>query len=458
MSRLLTVDEIENIVSFIEPQKGIPLKTAKSIVESTKKDLRLQLSKVSVIPQTIPELKKSIEKMYFSSLIQAGESVGIISAQSFGQQQTQKNLNTFHTAGSADNNTSNIETRFAELLSSTKSKKAKTNTSHIYLTHGNDSIASVRKTVGSSLIDLNLSKIIQKNPDLEAYQICVDKEEEAWYAPFEHLYNNKFRQYKDCISLKINMDILFTYKLTLEQVSHCIEKYSDVACVFSPDCFGQLDVFVDTSCIDLLEKVQLTEETKIPVYLEETVVPDLMKIRVAGIEGISQMFFVKKGDEWMIETDGVNFQKILSHPDFDSTRCLTSNIWDIYETLGIEATRQFMIEQFTEIISGVNRCHSMLLVDRMTSTGTILSISRYTMRKTEGGPFSRCSFEETLKNFMNAGLFGQKEVVDGVSASIICGTRPKNGSGMCSVMFDTSKLIQISKEKKQQEENEFSEY
>jgi hypothetical protein len=38
--------------------------------------------------------------------------------------------------------------------------------------------------------------------------------------------------------------------------------------------------------------------------------------------------------------------------------------------------------------------------------------------------------EETLGNFLNAGIYGQEESTKGVSASIICGKTPQLGSGI----------------------------
>ena len=93
MTRLLTSEEIENILDFIKPQLGIPLKTAMSIVEINKNKLRNQLKTQKVYPEIIPSLKENIHKNYLSTLIQPGESVGIICAQSIGEQNTQSTLN-----------------------------------------------------------------------------------------------------------------------------------------------------------------------------------------------------------------------------------------------------------------------------------------------------------------------------------------------------------------------------
>ena len=91
--RFLTEDEIENILDFIKPNKSIPIATAKSIIHITKEKFRNQLKKQKLYPEIIPELKKQLENKYRESLIEPGESVGIIAAQSIGEKQTQSTLN-----------------------------------------------------------------------------------------------------------------------------------------------------------------------------------------------------------------------------------------------------------------------------------------------------------------------------------------------------------------------------
>jgi hypothetical protein len=58
------------------------------------------------------------------------------------------------------------------------------------------------------------------------------------------------------------------------------------------------------------------------------------------------------------------------------------------------------------------------------------------MRREESGPFGKASFEETLDNFLKAGVFGQEEPTRGVSASIICGKIAPIGTGMCDLAMN----------------------
>jgi DNA-directed RNA polymerase II subunit RPB1 len=119
-------------------------------------------------------------------------------------------------------------------------------------------------------------------------------------------------------------------------------------------------------------------------------------------------------------------------------------VWEIYETLGIEAARNFLVEEFGNVISSdgtfVNESHALLLVDRMTYSGTIISVSRYGMKKENCGPIAKASFEESLDNFTKAGAFSEKENTNGVSASIMLGKLARFGTGICDVLVDVDQL------------------
>jgi hypothetical protein len=83
----------------------------------------------------------------------------------------------------------------------------------------------------------------------------------------------------------------------------------------------------------------------------------------------------------------------------------------------------------------INVCHVMLLVDIMTFSGTISSVSRYGIKRAQAGPLAKASFEESLDNFLKAGVFGDVETTNGVSASIMCGKRSKIGTGLCDLLY-----------------------
>lgn len=436
--RHLTSTEIEGILDFIKPLKSLPFETAQSIVEIQKKPLNIQLSKIQIYPELIPELKKKVQSDYFKSLIQPGESVGVVAAQSIGEKNTQSVLNVFHLAGQGEKLVTQGVPRMNELLQ--VPQKPKIVNSKIYLKNNNQTIQKLRNSVANQFAAVSL-KAVSAN-----YEISLDKEDELWYdLYYEVSGQNRPPNYKHCISFKLKPELVYKNRLSLSSIALAFENYfDDVFCIVSPLSEMQIDVFVDTTAISFEENELLfiTRDNYELIYLEEKVLPALLQFTVCGIEGINTIFYSVENGEWFLETEGCNFLKLLGHALVDFTRTVSNNVWDIYNQLGIEAARYFLINEFQQTLGDVNTCHISLLVDKQTFTGSIRPISRYTLKKDNCGVMSKASFEESVDIYLNSALSGESDKLKGVSASIICGKRANMGTGMMELKVDFNALLQ----------------
>lgn len=445
MTRLLTSEEIEYMLDFIVPQKGVPHASAMSICEHNKERFRVQLKGEMVYPEIIEELKSMMEKEYFSSLVHPGEAVGVICAQSIGEKNTQTALNTFHKAGQSEKTMTEGVPRFQELLNATRNQKRVNH--KIFFNKGNSDVKSLRATVGSSIAGLTLGDLTLKT------KIFKDKADERWYEPFQILNGHCIFELKSCVRVWLNTKKLFEFKITEQNVSEKIESaYDDIFCIVNPMECGVIDIFVNTNnVVELLDDKNIAfvnPENAIEVYLEDVVEPNMEKVEICGIQSVDEIFYVKENGEWILETNATNsdplkcnnLRTIMSLPHVDQDKTTSNNIWEIYETLGIAATKEFLVEEFMNIMDGINECHARLLVDRMTFNGGIASISRYTLKNDECGPMGKASFEESLDNFLNAAAEGEVEPTRGISASIICGKRSHTGTGIMGLKMDLSAL------------------
>ena len=438
IKRKLTKSEIKNILKNIS---GISNKNTESQCRTNniiRKGLTSQLEEIEIYPELIPQLSEEIEKQHRQTLAPAGECVGVLTAQSIGERQTQLTLNTFHSAGLAVSTVLTGVPRFSQLVNATKEPKSVV--CQVYFKKNNSSISQLRKSIGHSISQITIKDLYLST------SISLDKKTEPWYKMFKMIYSDRFTEYKCCITYKLDPNKLFEKYITLKDIAQKIEEeYDDLVCVFSGMDECQLDIFVDVSSINLNEEISyLNLENKERIYMEEVVMINLNNLILFGIPKINNFFFKKddrnkdtKKEKWMIETDGSNFRKLLSHPLIDYKNIISNNMWDIYETLGIEAAREFLIEEFMYVVSSdgtyINDRHIKLLVDTMTIAGTIWPISRYGMKREQTGPLAKASFEECLDNLLKAGANNEIETTQGVSASIICGKRSKIGTGMFGV-------------------------
>lgn len=441
--RNLTNDEIEYVLGEITPSTCIPYMTARSVIENIKNPMREELKKIKVYPKIIPALRKEVGDNYQRSKIQSGDNVGITAAQSFGQFYTQSTLNTFHTAGLAVKAVVTGVVRFEEILNATL--KPKGVSCIINFKKNNHSIFEIRDMVKGSIVFFDVKKVSSSITYSQTSSYSPH-----WYDSFEVMYNDRFRHLSDtCVVIKLDKKILYEYYIQPCDIARCIEqKYADLACVFSPLHVGEIHVYVDTMMISMPDEVlhYVTQDNMIEVYMEDVVIPNLEKIYISGVSGIINAFYIQGKEDWHLETEGGDFEELLAHPDIDMSTTMTNHIWDIYKTLGVEAARQYILEELIAIMPSISPHHSKFLVDYMTKTGNITSISRYTMRSEGSGALSKASFEETLDNLMNAGLYGESENPNSVSTSIICGKLGSFGTGVCELKVDVSKLKHLVKE------------
>lgn len=488
--RRLTEEEVEEIVKRVfEPltcrPTTIPHEVQQSVLERQQITLRYLLRRQRVYPPIIPTLTQRLRSQFQQSLVAPGESLGVICAQSIGERQTQMTLNTFHAAGMTVDTVITGVPRFLELLNA--SKEPKLSSTKCFLRDTYDDVHQLKERISKQLIDVHMSNLYT------TFEILEHRDENyaSYYPTFLRFYDDdndeqyrRRRRYMThpsrngyFVRYHLHREALYRYNIsTYEIAERLYRKYEDIFCIFSPNHQATLDVFMDLEEIDIPtttddvvvmpdtvgdeedastivkkkridpEKLKfLNEHNKHLVYIEEVFIPQIDGLSLFGIPNIQDYFIEKMDDEFVLHTKGNNFDRLLGCPFIDARRTVSNNMWNIYTRLGIEATRDFLIEEFSNIVSSdgtfINQCHVELLVDIMTFSGTIVSVSRYGMKNDQFGPLAKASFEESLDNFLKAGFFSEKEGTTDVSASIICGKRPNMGTGLCKLLLDTSKWL-----------------
>ena len=146
-------------------------------------------------------------------------------------------------------------------------------------------------------------------------------------------------------------------------------------------------------------------------------------------------------------TKGSNLYDIRYLNNIDINKTICNDVVAMYETFGIEAARAVLLREvfnaYDRAGSGVNYQHIGILIDMMTFNGTLTSIDRHGMSKTDTGPLSRASFEKTVDILMTAAVFSESDNMSGVSSRIMAGLVIKGGTGYCDVLLDTD-MIQNS--------------
>jgi DNA-directed RNA polymerase II subunit RPB1 len=432
MKRYLTSDELDYICSDITKPKHFD-EVAQQHIDTVHNYIKSVAKNCKIYPSQIENLKNNLTKQYYTSLIQPGENVGIISAQSISERNTQLILNSFHSSGIAIATVVSGVPRFSELLNATKNPKNTLIT--LYLDHPMDNYQEIKNKYLSKLVNSKFYEFIK--------DIIPNSTKKKWYSAYNLLKHRILpKEFDYCISITINHEKRIENNISLYQIADIIEEiYQDLLIIPSPDVINTLDIWVNSQEVTITNECSslINEHNKMSIYVYEVLIPLINNIDICGIPGIQHIQVVKKNNEWIIEAFGSSFLKCCGIEGINPYRTFSNNMWDIYNILGIEACREFLIQEFLNVISAdafINSRHVELLVDSMLYSGLITSISRYGLKASKKGPLSKSSFETSLDHFLKAGIHADVESTNGVSASIMVGKRTKTGTGLCDLLYD----------------------
>jgi DNA-directed RNA polymerase subunit A" len=337
------------------------------------------------------KIKKILDKVldaYESSLADAGESVGLVAAESIGEPGTQMTLNTFHFAGVAEMQVTTGLPRLIEILDGRKTISTKT--MDLYLEEPYRSGKDVRQ-LAESLKETTFGEFIK--------EIIVNLAESKLEAVLDEQKMAKLGLNAAAL-VKALTKATKTLKFTAEEKT----------IIISPT--GKED--------DPNSLYRIKEKLK-DVY-------------VTGLKGITQVLPVKKGSEYVILTAGSNLKDAIKDPRIDATRSISNDMYEMQKLFGVEAGRQSVIYEISKVIESqglnVDMRHFMLVADAMCMSGQILGINRYGIVKEKPSVLARASFETPIKHVINASISGEIDYLNSVIENVMLNQPVPTGTGL----------------------------
>lgn len=335
------------------------------------------------------EVLKRVKNEYESARITPGESIGIITAESFGEPGTQMTLNVFHFAGVAERGVTLGLPRLIELFDARKDPS--TPRTEIYLKRGYMKDKEKVKLIAFQLVETKLQDIITGlSLNLTLFRIEVDFDKK------------KMRD----------------LKITEAQLEKSLEQeLKKVKVSFSQD---KLIIKPKTEEYELRALYQLKEKSK--------------EIHIKGVKGIKQVSPIFNGNEFVILCAGANLKDVFKIEGVDETRTITNDIFMMAEVLGIEAARQAIISEAVNVIKqqglDIDIRHIMLLADAMTTSGKIKGITRSGITSEKESVLARASFETPLRHIVNASLIGEEDNLNSVIENVMVNQVVPLGTGL----------------------------
>eukprot|EP00828_Plagiopyla_frontata_P028754 TRINITY_DN3715_c0_g1_i1.p2 TRINITY_DN3715_c0_g1~~TRINITY_DN3715_c0_g1_i1.p2 ORF type:complete len:201 (-),score=25.66 TRINITY_DN3715_c0_g1_i1:125-727(-) len=154
---------------------------------------------------------------------------------------------------------------------------------------------------------------------------------------------------------------------------------------------------------------------------------------ISEIKGISKTHVIKNKQEFIIQTEGINYPAFYNCSKIDHNSIYSNDISLILQLYGIEAARNCLISEISMVFNvyhiSLDPRHFSLIADYMTQQGSIRPLNRIGIASA-ASPFLKMSFETTMQFLTNAALYREKEDNESLSSAIVLGRVPKVGTGM----------------------------
>ena len=246
---------------------------------------------------------------------------------------------------------------------------------------------------------------------------------------------NSYKEEVSCVYSDYNSDNLI-FRLRLNNIQQSKKKMQKENTLDQSDEIYLLKSFQDS----LLNNVVLRGVKKIKRVLLRKITDNLV-----NDEGN-----YRKQEAWVLDTIGTNLIEILALDYIDPTRTISNDIQEIYRVLGIEAARQAIFNELSEVIefdsTYINYHHLSILCDRMTYSSKLISIFRHGINNDDIGPIAKASFEETPEMFIKAARHAEIDQLRGISANVMCGQEGYFGTNCFQLVLDLNKIVEVSEE------------
>ena len=301
-------------------------------------------------------LKKTVD-LIERAMTEPGEAVGVVTAQSIGEPGTQMTLRTFHFAGVKERNVTLGLPRLIELVDARK--KPVTPTMDIFLDKTHRVSREKALDVAREIIFTRVSDLVEKTDT----------------------------DYSGILSFYFSESKLAERGCKLDEVQEVLKgskKKYEIS-------LNEKKQFI---------KINVSDQPDAQTLL--TLKNKLLNTRVKGVPDIERVTIVKQDEEWIIQTAGSNLSKVVAIEGVDTSRITTNNVYEVWQTLGIEAARTALVKEITNTLEEqgleVDTRHIMLVADLMTSKGYLQQIGRHGIAGTKTSVLARASFRNYSSN------------------------------------------------------------
>ncbi|MEM4717907.1 MAG: DNA-directed RNA polymerase subunit A'' [Desulfurococcaceae archaeon] len=372
-----------------------------SIYEELSRKLKDLVKKQRISLERAREIIDKVVAIYQRSLVDPGEAVGTITAQSIGEPSTQMTLRVFHYAGVREYNVTLGLPRLIEIV-------------------------DARKRPETPIMEIYLEEDIKQ--DLEKVKKIARQIETTF---IENITEEFGIDYGEGVAIvKLDKEMLSDKGVSIDQVLEVLRKLE----------IGEVEVSRDNP---YEIRVYLNEEYLDPMKIEK-LRSKILQAHVKGVRNIKKTIIQKRGEEYVIIAEGSNLEEVMQIPGVDWRRIYTNNIHEVEQVLGIEAARGVIIKEIKNTLDDqgldVDIRHIMLLADMMSWTGHVRQVGRMGIAGEKPSVLAKATFETTVQKLIESAFAGEEDILSGITENIIIGQIIPVGTGLVSVYMNPSLL------------------
>jgi len=386
MSKSTVTAHMEKRFSKLRDEHRLPPKVLDELEE--------KVMDIGLTKKEFDEICDNVVDSYERSLVEPGEAVGTVAAQSIGEPGTQMTLRTFHYAGVAELSVTQGLPRLIEIVDARKNPSTPTMKIHLV-----DAIAEDRNAAKRIARDIEMILV-----ESVASNISIDLLRQA-------------------IDIRFDPALMEDKALTVETIAEAIKAKIKAKGEVE---VGENTIFVYPASETLADLQRLSEKIR--------------EVRVKGIDDVTHVVIRKESNRYVLYTEGSNLQDALEIADVNPHKIYTNNLKEIYKVLGIEATRNAIIQEAMSVLNeqgmDVDVRHIILVADMMTADGAIRQIGRHGISGSKNSALARAAFEVTIKHLLGAGIAGTKDPLRGITENVILGQLIPLGTGSIDLLMN----------------------
>lgn len=323
--RNLTTDEIDRIIGLLPPFQAATKNARDYGTKERNNHVRAELEFVKIEDSKVEKFTKACVNSYYIAGIQAGEAVGILSAEAITQPLTQETLSSYHKVGISDNNSSNMK-RTSEIFQAREERAEERLDLHFnddnLFAHELDNI--MYRIKGLKINDLmHVSNSTAEKKGLITYN---PKKKIPWLKEWCNITGNSVKYYDTNIFYRVEFNVsqLFRHNISLDEICETILNYGTVRCVPSPTSLGIIDIFIDMDEFTLIDNEDSAEieiagffdgvvSKSFDTYVRHYEISnishfDIKEIRVLTIMDPREVFVEMEGDKAVYDVYGNAFE------------------------------------------------------------------------------------------------------------------------------------------------------